>query len=89
MSRIISYFRKNIGWQKQAKNSEFQRVFPQLFNVPFTITPEIEDVDRARNALVQELDEVGENTARYNDLEDAIWYAYCYEVNAFYEANAG
>jgi len=67
--------------------SEFQRVFPQLFNVPFTITSEIEDLDRSRNALVQELDEVSEDTARYNDIEDALWYAYRYEVNAFYEAN--
>jgi hypothetical protein len=67
--------------------SEFQRGFPHLFKGPFTITPEIEDLEKYRKALVQELNDIGEDTARYNDTEDAIWYTYRYEVNAFYEAN--
>jgi hypothetical protein len=69
--------------------SEFQRVFPQLFKGPFTITPEIEDLDKHRKTLAQELNEIDEDHERYryNDTEDAAWYTYRYEVNAFYEEN--
>jgi len=66
--------------------SEFQRVFPQLFKGPFTITSEIEDLDKHRKALAQELNETDEDNKRY-DIEDAVWYTYRYEVGAFYEAN--
>jgi hypothetical protein len=67
--------------------SEFQRVFPLLFRAPFTITPEIEDLDHQRQALTRELEQTDKSTARYSDLEDALWYAYRYALNAFYDAN--
>jgi hypothetical protein len=67
--------------------SEFQRVFPNLFNGPFTITPEIDDLENHRKKLAHELNEVPKDSERYSDIEDAIWYTYQYEVNAFYEAN--
>lgn len=67
--------------------SEFQRVFPHLFKGPFTVTSEIEDLDKHRKALARDLDEIEDDIARYNDTEDAVWYTYRYEVNAFYEAN--
>ena len=67
--------------------SEFQRALPHLFQCPFTITPEIAELDRSRRKLSRELRELDADTARYNDVEDALWYAYRYEVNAFYDAN--
>lgn len=68
--------------------SEFQRVFPQLFQGPFTITSEIEGLDKHRKTLARNLDEIpDDDIERYNDTEDAVWYTYRYEVNAFYEAN--
>lgn len=77
---------------KQSDNgdylSEFQRIFPHLFNSPFRVTPEIEDLDTHREKLIREIDEIPEDDEeRYNDIEDAIWFTYRYEVNTFYEAN--